>query len=161
MDKEAAAAYDCIIGDMLSAYAKSGHAAASYASWRRYNVAPYQSATHGSRYVSNYANAVGRAYGNFEEAGIMPVGTVLAKDSFVVTMAGGVGVGPLFLMEKMEAGFNADSGDWRYTLIQPDGSIFGTTNGKGSNNVAFCYECHMGAEDTDSLLFMPDEVRAP
>ena len=145
---------------MFSAYAKSGHGvAAQYASWRRYNIAPYQSATHGSRYVSNYANDTGRAYGNFEEAGQMPEGALLAKDSFAVASNGRVSVGPLFVMEKMGEGFNADSGDWRYTMIMPDGSVFGITGGSGSANVKFCYECHMGAEDTDSLMFMPDEHR--
>ena len=54
----------------------------NYLSWRRYNKAPYRSATHGARYVNNYANKVGDAYGRFEQAGVLPQGSILVKDSF-------------------------------------------------------------------------------
>ncbi|MEN8195314.1 MAG: hypothetical protein ABFS30_02235, partial [Pseudomonadota bacterium] len=40
----------------------------NYLSWRRFNNAPYRSATHGARYVNNYANRAGKAYGAFELA---------------------------------------------------------------------------------------------
>jgi hypothetical protein len=63
-------------------------------------------------------------------------------------------------MEKMEAGFNPDSDDWRYTLINPDGSVVGITNGPGTENVEFCVACHLpAAEDQDSLLFLPEDLR--
>ena len=51
--------------------------------------------------------------------------------------------GPLFLVEKMSAGFGADGGDWRYTLMMPNGQVFGVTGEKGSSNVAFCKDCHI------------------
>jgi hypothetical protein len=60
----------------------------------------------------------------------LPAGSVVAKDSFAVTAAGDVFAGPLFIMEKMSQGFNAASRDWRYTMIMPDGSVFGVTNGR-------------------------------
>jgi len=153
--------YDCLSKGLRAAYAKSDNkVAVSYSSWSRYSKQPYVSATHGSRYVQNYANKTGRAYGNFEKAGIMPKGTALAKDSFAVAANGKVSPGPLFIMEKMNAGFNAESGDWRYTMVMPNGSVFGTTKGAGDANVQFCYACHMAlAEDTDSMLFVPDEYR--
>ena len=90
----------------------------------------------------------------------MPEGSVLAKDSFEVTELGDVITGPLSLMEKMQYGFNAESRDWRYTLIMPDGSLFGTTKGEGSERVIFCMECHItvGA-DQDHLFFVPEEYR--
>ena len=34
----------------------------------------------------------------------------------MVNTKGEVSVGPLFMMEKMQAGFNSDSDDWRYTM---------------------------------------------
>ncbi len=89
----------------------------------------------------------------------MPAGAVVAKDSFVVRH-GKLVAGPLFVMKKMAAGFNADSGNCRYTLVMPTGKVIGTTNGKGSNNVEFCIGCHMAAEDTDSLMFIPEEHRS-
>lgn len=159
---EATAVYECLIGEMVAAYGKSGDPTAeSYPAWQRYNAVPYQSATHGSRYVNNYANAVAAAeYGKYEDADPMPAGSLLAKDSFVVMPDGKTGPGPLFLMEKMAEGFNKASQDWRYTLILPSGAIVGTTGGAGSDNMTFCHECHTAMEDQDSMWFLPDEFRA-
>lgn len=160
-EAEAAGAYDCVIGDMRMAYGKSGNAtAASYTSWRRYSKVAYRSSTHGERYVQNYANATARAYGAFENAGVMPAGSILAKDSFTVNGKGNVAVGPLFLMEKMKAGFNTGSGDWKYTMIMPNGSVFGVTNGRNSAGMQFCVECHAAvADEQDHMMFLPEQYR--
>ncbi|MFQ5984649.1 MAG: cytochrome P460 family protein [Alphaproteobacteria bacterium] len=166
---EATAAYACIKGILKRGYFKSAQAASTgshharyqdYQEWARYSTRPYVSATHGGRFVQNYANVVAKAYGKYEDAGRMPVGAILAKDSFLV-QNGRVAPGPLFVMEKMRAGFNEASGNWRYTLVMADGRVVGTTNGEGSQNVAFCAGCHMGltGEETDSLFFLPDEYR--
>jgi class 3 adenylate cyclase len=160
-DADALSIYDRILDAMVAGYVKSKNpTAAAYRTWRRYNTAPYLSATHGKRYVNNYANDVAKAYGRFEEAGTLPVGSVLAKDSFEVTERGDVVTGPLALMEKMPAGFNPEGRDWRYTTIMPDGSLFGTTNGENAGRVEFCVECHIAAGDEqDHLFFIPSERR--
>jgi hypothetical protein len=159
-DAESKAAYDCIRGILKAGYAKSGlDSAGFYQDWARYSRVAYQSATHGGRLVQNYGNARAKNYGKFEDAGRMAVGALIAKDSFSVTGDGKVGAGPLFLMEKMGGGFNKASGNWRYTLVMPDGNVFGTTNGKGSDNVAFCIECHAGNAELDHLFFLPEEYR--
>ncbi len=160
-DAEAVAVYDCLMRELKAAYAKSDNkVAVSYMSWARYSTQAYQSGTHGGRYVQNYGNAAARAYGAYEKAGTMPAGAILAKDSFAVTPKGKASVGPLFLMEKMNAGFNAGTGDWRYTMIMPNGSVFGTTGGKGGAKMQFCADCHLSVTpDVDSMLFMPDEYR--
>lgn len=134
--------------------------ARAYQNWSRFNTAPYRSATHGERFVNNYVNGMGRAYGAFEEAGDLPVGSIVAKDSFAVTAAGDVFSGPLFVMEKMPQGFNAKSRDWKYSMIMPDGSLFGETGGADSRNVEFCISCHekAGAEN-DHLYFLPPAYR--
>ena len=157
---EARDAYACISATLAEGYAKSGDQwAAVYRNWRNVAAQPYVSDTHGARYVNNYANDIGADnYSLFEEAGPSPVGTVLAKDSFVVKGNGKVAAGPLFLMEKMEAGFDADSGDWRYTLLMPNGRTIGATGGKGAKNVVFCADCHLD-EDTDSRFFLDEEYR--
>ena len=160
-DAEASKAYDCVIGQLRASYAKSGNpVAASYPGWRRYSRVAYQSATHGGRYVQNYANAKGRAYGLFEKSGVMPVGAILAKDSFGVGARGQVAPGPLFLMEKMASGFNAASGDWKYTMIMPNGSVFGETNGRNAAGMQFCIECHAAVgEDQDHMMLLPVDYR--
>jgi hypothetical protein len=85
----------------------------------------------------------------------MPVGTIAAKESFVVTMAGRVSVGPLFMMEKQAMGTDANRRDWQFSMIMPNGAVQKT---KGIQK--FCNDCHSaaGAED-DHLMFLPDEFR--
>ena len=160
-DPEAASIYDQILDELVRGYALSRLGPATdYRFWRRYNTAPYRSATHGSRYVSNYANATAKSYGGYERSGPMPEGSILAKDSFAVTKRGDVTIGPLFLMRKMAPGFDADTGAWRYTMVMPDGSIFGVTNAEGSERVRFCADCHnvVGAAQ-DHRYFVPKKYR--
>lgn len=160
-DAEAATVYDCVKAFMQASYEVADHpAAAQFLDWKAYSLVPYQSATHGSRYVMNYANAKGAAYGKYEDAGTLPVGSVAAKNSFLAGPDGHISVGPLFLMEKMAAGFDPAGGDWRYTMIMPDGSTFGQTGGQNAAGVAFCNDCHaIMAEDADWLFFLPEEYR--
>lgn len=159
--EDAQAIYERIRDDMVAGYRLSGVPyAGSYRYWRRYNTTPYRSAQHGERYINNYANETARDYGRFEAAGVLPVGSILAKDSFAVTARGDVFSGPLFVMEKMPAGFDPPARDWRYTMIMPDGSIFGITGGEGSEKVAFCTLCHGAAgKSRDHLFFVPKALR--
>ena len=156
---EALIVYDRIADDMVAGYAMSrDRAAITYRGWRRYNKAPYRSATHGERFVNNYANPIAKDYGHLDGLEEMPVGSIIAKDSFAVTATGDVFTGPLFLMEKMPDGFHPASRDWRYTMILPDGSYFGTTRGANAARVEFCITCHATAgDDNDHLFFVPED----
>ena len=154
--EQAEAIYQALAKDMAERYRLSGiESAAEYLSWTRYSTAPYRSVPHGRRYLNNYANAAAGGYGRYEDAGIIPPGAVLAKDSFSISKSGEVVPGPLFLMEKMERGFKPESGDWRYTLILPDGSVLGTTEGENARNVAFCIKCHADAGEGQDHMFLP------
>ncbi len=135
--------------------------AESYSTWTRYNTAPYLSSTHGNHYLNNYANAIAAAYGSYERAGELPVGSIIAKDSFSYTDSGAVILGPLFLMEKMPKGFNEVSSNWKYSLIQPNGAVFGETRGLHTERVDYCIDCHLAAEEHDHLFFVPDAYRVP
>ena len=182
-DAEAAATYERIARGLRAGYAKSDNpVSAAYFTWKHYNKVPYVSETHGGRFVNNFANDMAQAYRQFEKAGVMPQGAVLAKDSFAVPPAkpnpcatknpcaanpcaanpcaasGTVQPGPLFIMEKMPAGFSPETGDWRYTMIMPNGSVFGATKGGNADKVQFCADCH-GASDNDSMFFLPKEYR--
>ena len=132
---------------------------AGYLDWRRYNTAPYLSSTHGQLYVNNYANAAGAAYGRYERGGPLPEGAVLIKDSLRATADGEIAPGPIFVMEKMAKGFNYVSGDWRYSVVTPEGALWGETNGAGAQRVDFCIGCHLAREITDHLYFPPPELR--
>ncbi|MCR9212673.1 MAG: cytochrome P460 family protein [Proteobacteria bacterium] len=135
-------------------------AAQNYTRWKKYNSTPYISATHGARYVDNYANNIAAEYGKLKKGETYPVGSILAKDSFSVTSDSQVYPGALFLMEKMAKGFNKPSGDWRYTMVLPDGSVFGMTNGENSENVEFCIGCHAAKASFDHIFFIPDDHQA-
>ena len=157
-NKEAIKIYKKLSPAMHIGYAKSGlRAAKEYYKWSRFNKSPYVSDTHGSRFVNNYSNR--KRYGKYENSGTMKAGTILAKDSFLLSPSGKAEPGPLFLMEKMKAGYNKENGDWAYTLILPDGNIYGTSQGKDAENVTFCSDCHNAAEDQDYMFFLPEEYR--
>ncbi len=154
---EAQQIYEIALKALAAGYARSGEpSAAAYSGWRRYNSVPYLSSTHGNHYINNYANEKARGYGG---GGRLAVGSVIAKDSFSVTETGGILLGPLFLMEKMPRGFSYVSGDWKYSLIQPDGTLFGETNGRGSQRVQYCISCHLAVEAQDHLYFVPPKFR--
>ncbi len=156
---EALTIYDNIAETMAKAYALSREIAAlRFRKWRRYNTAPYRSATHGNRYVNNYANARATGYGGLKPGERMPAGTIVAKDSFTVSANGDVYGGPLFVMEKLGAGVSPRTGGWRYVMIMPDGSYFGDSTGENAGRVEFCDSCHRLAKQ-DRLYFIPEPYR--
>ena len=160
-DAEADLAYNCLKAEIIAAYSKVDMPQIkNHTNWKIFNSSTYLSETHGGRYLNNYANSIAEsAYGKYEDVTQMPVGSVVLKDGFAVNKTGQTGLSPLFVMEKMKAGFNKPTGDWRYTLIMPNGAVVGTTKGKGSSSVQFCVDCHIGGEDNDFMLFLPDEYR--
>lgn len=83
---------------------------------------------------------------------------MLAKDGFSVMLKGKTGLGRFFLMEKMTAGFNKNSRDWKYTLVIPKGSILDVSDAQNSKGMVFCYECHMAVkEEENPIMFLPEE----
>jgi hypothetical protein len=160
-DEELRAVYDCLRPEMVAATQGAElFAAKRWGNFERYSTISYRSDTHGGRLVNNYANHIAAdTYGQYEEVRRMPTGSILAKDSFVVNANGTVSPGPLFLMEKMVSGFSEDTGDWRYAMVMPDGSVFGVTGGPNSTGLQFCHDCHVTMEDNDMMFFMPAEYR--
>jgi len=157
---EAETLYQRLLDPLVQGYLKSGLYNIDYRSWHRLNSHPYSSDQHGARLVNVYANDAGREMLDASTANPMPVGTKIAKDSISVVESGGTARGPLFLMEKMSPGFSPEFGNWRYTMVMPNGKIFGTTRGAGSSVVKFCAECHALAADADYLFPLPKDVLA-
>lgn len=152
--------YQDLIDRMVEGYALSDHPVAEgYASWESYNTAPYLSATHGNRFVNNYANKAASAYGTMKDGDVLPAGTVLAKDSFTVTSTRKVFPGALFVMEKLAAGTSPDTADWRYVMIMPDGSLFGDSQGDGATEMKFCHDCHVAKKNVDYVFGVPEAFR--
>lgn len=157
----AEAVYQAIRDAMRRDYALSNDPVTlAYQGWQRFSRQPYRSGVHGERFVNNYANEAASRYGFFEEAGRMPVGAIVVKDSFVVTATGAVMTGPLFMMEKKPKGFDPNTGDWLFLMIRPDGTLAGDAWDRNTESVAFCVKCHNTAPpEQDHLFFMPDDVR--
>ena len=157
---EANEVYAELAGRMASGYAGAGFdIVRDYQGWKLYNTSPYLSATHGNRYVNNYANARAMDYPRVGEGAVMPEGAVFAKDSFTVTDDDKLLPAPLFVMEKLAAGTSPDTGDWRYVSILPDGTLFGDSEGAGADRTTFCHECHVAVAEDDYLFYVPEGFR--
>lgn len=153
--------YQAIRGQMRANYIRAGDPVAlAYQQWRRFNRTPYRSANHGERFVNHYGNAKAAGYARFESLDPLPVGAIVIKDSFTVTRNGDLTTGPLFMMEKMPAGFPSLAGTWRFMMLRPDGAMAGITDGPGGGNVRFCESCHRDAGAArDYLFFLPKRAR--
>lgn len=159
---EARKIYSDLRNRMASLYAMSDMAEIkNYQSWKLFNDAPFISATHGQRYVNNYANAIAVNYAILKEGEKLPVGSVLAKDSITVTGDGRVFPGAMFGMEKLPEGTSPRTADWRYFMVIPDGSIYGDSTGDNPDLMIYCHECHLAVEDRDFTFFVPEEYRVP
>ncbi len=158
---EALEAYERALEAMGTGYGAADYPPAkAFLKWRRYNKAPYLSATHGNRYVNSYANVVAKSYGNHKPGRVLPVGSILAKDSFTVTGDRKLFPGALFVMEKLAAGASADTADWRYVMVLPDGSLFGDSSGDNPEHMQFCHGCHAQVAEYDYVFFVPSKYRA-
>jgi len=125
-----------------------------YRTWAAASTLPANPGTHSNRFLFTYVNSIGAAaYKQYAEGVTMPVGTVIAKESFRINSKGKSKAGPLFFMEKVAAGKSPKTNDWYYTMVNP--------NGKPAQINVFkaCNECHSGFEDSDFLGYPVEEVR--
>jgi hypothetical protein len=155
------AAYSCAMG--RTTYATSGHRLASlYPQWHRRDTAPFRSNLHDKRYVTVYANdrAIGEDDRKISELGIRPGSTVVTPN-FSVKDDGNVEAGPLFILEKMPKGFNTRAGNWRYTVIGPEGDIVGVTQGQHADSIEFCKTCNRSSADEVYLALLRGEPPGP
>jgi hypothetical protein len=159
-DAELRALTDCVRPKLVAAFAGSESAPArDYGKWRLYSSQPFGS-EHGS-YLEIFANDKAAAFGKFEDAGVLPEGAIIAKHHFSITEAGVIQRGPLLMMEKMNAGFDPDTNDWRFRVVGPDGTIAGETKGRNAAAFAYCVECHKAGRRQDFLMFVPPQYRRP
>ncbi|MGR3501747.1 cytochrome P460 family protein [Pseudaestuariivita sp.] len=148
--------YACMEGKMLAGYTKGdSEIAAAYRSWTNSATRPAVAGAHGERFLQTFANDIAaEQYLKFEDEGVvMPAGSILAKESIKLGKEGKPArVGPLFIMEKLEAGGAPDTGDWFYSGVQPNGKPLKIKQ-------SFCHNCHVGWEDSDMLAYPVEEVR--
>lgn len=148
--------YACIQAKMIEGYTKGDNEiAAAYRDWAPTATRPAVAGPHGNRLLMTFANDIAaEQYLKFEEEGVvMPVGSVLAKESIGINKKKKEArVGPLFIMTKGEAGAAPDAGDWIYSAVQPSGKPMKIKQ-------SFCHDCHSGWESQDALGYPLEEVR--
>lgn len=154
-DAGVVALYDCIKDALAAGYAKGDNEVAKvYRTWAATATRPGVAGPHGNRFLMTFANDVAaEQYLKFEDEGVvMPVGSVLAKESFKISKKGKVRRGPLFLMTKVAAGEADETANWVYGGVQPNGKPM-------KFKQSFCHNCHEAYEDQDSLGYPLEEVR--
>ena len=148
--------YACVKDKLAAGYAKEGHEIGStYRDWQATATGPAAPGPHGSRFLFTFANDVAyEQYVKYNEDGgfSMPVGSVLAKESFKLSKKGKPRNGPLFIMTKVAAGEADEFDNWVYSAVQP--------NGKNMKiKQSFCHDCHAAFEDQDSMGYPDTDVR--
>lgn len=154
-DDEVLEIYACIGDAMVAGYTSGDDAVAPvYRDWTATATRPGLAGPHGERFLNTFVNDIAAeqylqfAFGEFE----MPVGSVLAKESFKVSK-GTAKVGPLFIMTKVAAGGEAAEFDnWVYSAVQPGGKPMKISQ-------KFCHDCHGAFADQDSMGYPLEEVR--
>lgn len=155
LDGEAVQAlYSCIEGAMADAYAKNDDPSAKeYRNWTVSSTRPAVAGPHGERFLQTFANDLAaEQYLKFAYEDVdMPVGSVLAKESFNIRKGKAV-VGPLFLMTKVGVDNAPETDGWLYGAVQPNGKTMGFKQ-------SFCHDCHAAWEAQDYLAYPLEEVR--
>ncbi|SLN58250.1 hypothetical protein ROG8370_02659 [Roseovarius gaetbuli] len=148
--------YDCIEAEMVENYTKGDNeVAATYRDWTVSSTRPAVAGAHGNRLLQTFANDVAaEQYLKFADEGVvMPVGSVLAKESITISKKKKKAVtGPLFIMTKAEAGSAPETADWVYSVVQPNGKMM-------KFKQSFCHDCHVSWEAQDMLAYPLEEVR--
>ncbi len=149
--------YQCIKGALREGYTSLGNERAkAYQNWGAASTVPGGVGNHGSRFLTTFVNDIGYLeYVKFNDTDAkMPVGTVIAKESFNLSKKGKVKRGPLFFMEKVAAGTADEYGNWIYSALQPKGKTMKIKQ-------SFCHNCHGNFEDQDSLGYPEEDYRIP
>ncbi|MEP5731974.1 MAG: cytochrome P460 family protein [Sulfitobacter sp.] len=148
--------YKCISDDLAEGYAAQDNEVGSvYRDWQVTATRAAAPGAHSNRMLLTFANET--AYEPYvqytsDESFVMPVGSVLAKESFSLTKKGKPRRGPLFVMTKVAAGEADEFGNWVYAAVQPKGKVMKIKQ-------SFCHDCHVAFSDQDSLGYPDTDVR--
>lgn len=162
--------YDCIGEELAKGWARQKHpVAVAHRGWTQAAAYPSdESGAHGGRFLITWVNKTARAaYLAFAESGVaMPVGSILANESFDIQPGGanqGKAIpGPLFIMQKVAKGRFEETGDWRYAVVTPAGSVWIDSETAGAELIKrTCHDCHGAAEGRDAMQYPVVDARRP
>jgi membrane-bound lytic murein transglycosylase B len=97
---------------------------------------------HGGKYISVYVNDAGVKTMTREKGTEFPPGSIIVKEKFATRAGGDAEL--MTAMVKREAGFNPESGDWEYFVLNGAGTQV-QARGKLEN----CMACHVPRKDWD------------
>ena len=109
---------------------------------------------HRDKYVSVYVNETGRQAMLAERFPEFPLGSMIVKEKLASQSSQSPEL--LTAMVKREEGYNPESGDWEYLVL--DGSA---TSVIERGELESCRNCHLAYAGTDYVTrqYLPDEVR--
>jgi hypothetical protein len=115
--------------------------------------APALSSPHKDKYITVYVNEVGRHAMMEERTPHFPQGSVIVKEKLTTSKSTTPEL--LTVMVKRERGYNPESGDWEYMVVDGKGLTI-QERGKLAN----CQSCHLMDKNTDyvSRAYLPVEV---
>jgi hypothetical protein len=131
---------------------------AGFEGWNKVTKFPHPSPTHGKRFAEIYVNDVG--FAAYTSEADFPVGTVIVKQTWENDGGKPSTVkGPVFVMEKKPAGYDADREDWYFAIhwAEPTEKFAKQLGGpfywrSPSKKVDYCWNCH---ENYDREVGLP------
>ena len=107
-----------------------------------------------NKYITVYVNDVGRHAMMEEKSPHFPQGSIIVKEK--LTTAKSTTPELLTVMIKREQGYNPESGDWEYMVVDGAGKSV-----QGRGKLENCQTCHQLEQDTDyvSRSYLPFDVR--
>lgn len=160
-NRDAHAVYTCLADAMSVGYQTGDKRwipavfVEDYRNWTAASTLPADPGVHGERFLFTYVNSIGaEEYRKFADEDVaMPVGSVIAKESFSVGEDGKAKAGPLFLMQKAEVGASPKTNDWYYMAVAPNGTPM------APNVYTACNACHEAYADSDYMAYPEEDVR--
>ena len=109
---------------------------------------------HRRKYFTVYVNEIGRQAMMSEMKPAFPVGSIIVKEKLLAIDSALPEL--LTVMVKREKGFNRESGDWEYLVVNGE-----QTEIEGRGKLANCQSCHAIKSETDYVFrsYLPEDVR--
>ena len=122
--------------------------------WVQFNDKSWTSDAHDRMLVDVYGNRASLAtYGSASEA---RRGSTLVMHSWISSQK--IATGPVWIMVKMERGYDTDYGDWYYAQVGANGNVLRAGSSEDSG-IKKCASCHAEVMDHDYLFGIPDAAK--
>jgi len=147
--------YQCVRTQLVNDYQRGDNdIAKAYSHWKPAATGPAKPGFHSNRYLMTYVNDIGHStYTAYASTNVnMPVGSIIAKESFKIKSKGLLSAGPLFFMEKVGVDIAPKTSGWRYSAVKKNGTPMKVGQ-------TFCHSCHQAYSAQDSLGYPVVDVR--